>query len=295
MSDSKKCPACGAYQRLGMLCMKCARAAASAPDGFEIELGTAAPQPLNDKPSIVMTTPRAGMSLGTDYFGIEGPSCVEWVKEEQAPFVGFVHHQLDPNMITVPMAQMREWQNRIEALRAEVNAHGLKFETVISHPDGQEAKAGGRPVFGCRLEEFRDGYLAKWTPPSADMVMTELEDPDGMLNQGLADALDARELELRGLGAWPQFTEQEIATLLEEVEENLAAKPMTSTTFASPSPNDVEAKCFPYLQEDVYIPSCEIVGKGATDCCKHLIGRLDYCGQCEHEHDEPIDLTGETI
>lgn len=36
----------------------------------------------------------------------------------------------------------------------------------------------------------------EWVPPSADIVMSELEDPDSLLNQGLADALDARELDV---------------------------------------------------------------------------------------------------
>lgn len=284
--------------------MKCAKAAASG--GNSIRL----------KPIAVATTPRAGMSLGTDYFGIDGPSCAEWVKdsikkshEEGVTF----KHAINPSVehtVTVTRSQMREWQNRIDQLRAEVNAHGLKFEAVISNPSPLTSLA-------------EKPQLKKWVPPSADIVMTELEDPDSMLNQGLADALDAKELERQTFGTWPTLTEQEIDTLLAEIAEKQEAEPLKQIAInpmvlefgepgspmrmvqaqkwlaenvaKNPSPNDVEDKCFPYLQEDVYIPSCQIVGKGVTDSCKHLIGRLDYCHECEHEHDDPIDLSEESI
>ncbi|AWH15003.1 hypothetical protein [Aeromonas phage 85AhydR10PP] len=266
------------------------------PEAFGAAVAARVKKMKGEGPSVVMSARQPNMSMVADYFGIDGPSCAEVAAsirkahEEQAPFVGFVHHQLDPKVIAVPTRTIEEWQHRIEELRMEIARHGLNLTAVISHPDGQEAKAWGHPVFGSPLGEFRRGHLItkplitpemhlqaslceqelrslleeldtgqafppvqhiKWTPPSADFVMTELEDPDSMLNQGLADALDARELDVN--------------------------------------------VCYPYLREDVHIESCPIVGKGIIHNCKHLIGRLDYCDQCEHEHDEPIDLSGMTI
>ncbi|MGL4505854.1 MAG: hypothetical protein ACRCUF_08975 [Aeromonas sobria] len=287
------------------------------------------------KPVAVATTPRAGMSLGTDYFGIDGPSCAEWakdsIKKSHEEGVTF-KHAINPSVehtVTVPMETMNDWRRRIETLRAEVNAHGLKFEAVISNPsqlegwDNAPSRKAKLITSLAEMDELLSRQPRKWTPPSADFVMTELRDPDSMLNQGLADALDAKELERQTYGTWPTLTEQEIDTLLAEIAEKQEAEPLKQITInpmvlefgepgspmrmvqakkwlaenvaKSPSPNDVEDKCFPYLQEDVYIPSCQIVGKGVTDSCKHLIGRLDYCHECEHEYDEPIDLSEESI
>ncbi|MGL5093689.1 MAG: hypothetical protein ACRC8B_22775 [Aeromonas sobria] len=178
-----------------------------------------------------MSTPRAGMSIGADYFGIEGPSCAEVAAsirrahEEQVNAIGPTGETITLCLSTATQEQL---YTALSAIQNELVSRGRLW-------------AG----------EFRKGHLTQWTPPTADFVMTELEDPDSMLNQGLADALDARELDMN--------------------------------------------VCYPYLREDVHIESCPIVGKGVVHNCKHLIGRLDYCDQCEHEHDEPIDLSGEEI
>ncbi|AWH14572.1 hypothetical protein [Aeromonas phage 13AhydR10PP] len=268
MSSRPLCPKCDQY-------VPCA---CKAP--FEIAFGAAVRQSIrNQAPGVVMSTPRHGMSIGADYFGIKGPTCAEVAAsirkahEEQAPFVGFVHHQLDPNVIAVPTRTIEEWKHRIEELRMEIERHGLRLTSVIALPDGQEAKAWGKPighpVFGspladdferfslmerrqtsykpeplitpemhlkahlCEqelrtlLEELDEGQAfppvqhIKWTKPSVDLVMTDLQDPDGILNQGLADALDARELELDA--------------------------------------------CYPYLRQDVNIPSCPVIGKAAPE------------------------------
>ncbi|MGL4355704.1 MAG: hypothetical protein ACRCTP_17865 [Aeromonas popoffii] len=197
------------------------------------------------KPIAVATTPRAGMSLGTDYFGIEGAGCAEW---EPSPGDGAV--------VAVPVSQMREWQNRIDTLRAEVNAHGLKFEAVISNPS---------PFTGW---DHAPTGTAKMAPITVEQHIRS------------------------------SLTEQEVGALLAEIEEwgehGSPMRMVQTKAKVTPHSDDMNV-CFPYLQEEVYIPSCQIVGKGVTDCCKHLIGRLDYCHECEHEHDEPIDLSGESI
>lgn len=207
--------------------------------GFSKAFGAAVRQSIKEQgPGVVMSTPRAGMSIGADYFGIEGPSCAEVAAsirkahEEQVAPVGPTG---DTIALTLSAATQEQLYTALSAIQNELVSRGRLWSG-----------------------EFRKGHLTQWTPPSADFVMTELEDPDSMLNQGLADALDARELD-------------------------------------GPSPNDADDKCFPYLQEDVHIESCPIVGKGIVHNCKHLIGRLDYCDQCEHEHDEPIDLSEVTI
>lgn len=45
-----------------------------------------------------------------------------------------------------------------------------------------------------------------------------------------------------------------------------------------------------YLSPDWDFPTCPVIGKGASDHCKHGMGNLDYCHLCEHENDN-IDLS----
>ncbi|AWH15372.1 hypothetical protein [Aeromonas phage 14AhydR10PP] len=169
------------------ICQKCDQyVPCSCPTPFEVAFGAAVRQSIREQgPGVVMTTPRAGMSIAADYFGIEGPSCAEVAAsirkahEEQVGPVG-------PTGETLALCLSTATQ---EQLCAALSA--IQHELV-----SRSLKVWGKPVFGSPLGEFRKGHLTQWTPPSADMVMTELEDPDSMLNQGLADALDARELEL---------------------------------------------------------------------------------------------------
>lgn len=97
---------------------------------------------------------------------------------------------MNNDVITVPIGTIEVWKERIEELRREVESHGLELSAVISHPAGQEAKARGLPT-GEPIQLMLQRQT-KWTPQRADLVM----DPDSMLNQGLADALDARELDV---------------------------------------------------------------------------------------------------
>ncbi len=106
-----------------------------------------------------------------------------------------------------------------------------------------------------------------------EVVMALLEDQDSWLNQGLADALDAKELELE-------------------------PSPPVASAFVEPLPLTEEAGYLEgmdrYLSPEWDIPTCPIIGKGPSDHCKHGMGNLDYCPHCEHENDD-IDLSEEEI
>ncbi|APU00798.1 hypothetical protein [Aeromonas phage Asp37] len=344
--DVQLCPSCGCYQRRGMLCIKCAKAVSSAPDGFEKAFTTAVRlSTLQPKVEVVSTPARQGMSIGAGYFVLP-PYPSELARSirmdnhmEQA--VTFRKHwnEATESVITVPTETMAQWKNRIYELQAEVKHHGLSMTATIAHPNQKEGEAFSlmehrharfasatgptestialdlktattsqlqQAAEAIRLEhvarhlarlaeavaaaakpepvteghqakaiserrEFVEGMLTEvnYQPLEQEVVMALLEDPDSLLNQGLADALDARELEqVPPVGRAVHGTPESVPL----TEEARHLKGMDR-----------------YLSPDWDIPSCPVIGKGAADHCKHGMGRLDYCPHCEHDDD--MDLS----
>lgn len=173
----------------------------------------------------------------------------------EASLAGEVNHQefrrphtAYTHVVTVPIPVVEEWKRRIAQLEREINAHGLRFEAVISNPGdpwmatpGEPATLHGKPLV-CKTKARHgmtigaDYFGMEGPTPSELHQMQEQELAAILEEQGpaLAEHLDRREAA--------------------KMEGKLQIEP-------GPSPNDVELKVFPYLQESVYIPSCPVIGK----------------------------------
>ncbi|APU00462.1 hypothetical protein [Aeromonas phage 3] len=345
-----------------MLCIKCAKDASSAPDGFEKAFTSAVLQSNLQRPVEVVSTPKPH-PIGADYFGIDGPTHVELARSirmdnQMDQAITFRHHwnEATESVITVSTETMAQWKNRIYELQAEVKHHGLNMTTSIAHPNQKEGEPFSlmeprRPRFASatgptestialdlktatmhqlrqaaeairqeqvsrhianavaaigKPEPVTEGQQAKATSErrefidcmlnevthhqmEQEVVMALLEDPASLLNQGLADALDARELE-------PLQGSPMRMVHYGPARSGLSVPPIGRAVHGTPEPVPLtDEACYlkgmdRYLSPDWDIPSCPVIGNGPADHCKHGMGRLDYCPHCEHDNDD-MDLS----
>lgn len=196
---------------------------------------------------------------------------------------GFTH---DPTPPTATAAQIRDWWERINQIRREVNAAGLALEASIHHPgpepwkkQGHVAELYGRPL-AWEEEVIKATSRIKEGMEAAHKAMTPdyfgIEGPtlsEWLAQQGPGKVLKAH----HQIRFHSSLSEQELLTMLEETKalsEVPIATDITPTQAMMKSLEAAGQKVLPYLLEDVFIPSCPVIGKQAP---------------------EAIDLSGEVI
>lgn len=186
----------------------------------------------------------------------ERPSLAELWKDhdDKTQTIGFSWGLIPgmTGMVVVPVEKVQEWEAKIEAIRAEVAAHGLHFEAVISNP-GPEPWKGARPIH---------------EPHTAESIKAGLDEVESLM--------EPRRHRFKPIITVSQHikateAEQELRALLEDVEERLATEPVQEVSYTSQRMKGLDElqrqlatagmRVKPYLNEDVHIESCPVIGK----------------------------------